>query len=95
MVHVSDHNSGLFNHFIQQRSVSLRLIYQLLQMSPIKRDHVRSKMQCIYQSGMAIKEISRSLKVDRNTVRKWARKDDGDVTDTKRLGRPAKITPKT
>ena len=64
-------------------------------MSPTQREHLRSKIQCLYQSGMAIKEISRTLKVDRNTVRKWTRKDDGDVTDAKRLGRPTKVTPKT
>jgi hypothetical protein len=44
---------------------------------------------------MAIKEISRTLKVDMNTVRKWARKDDSDIADAKRLGQPTKITPKT
>lgn len=44
---------------------------------------------------MLIKEISQTLKVDRNTVRKWARKNDGDVMDAQRLGRPTKMTPKT
>ena len=57
---------------------------------PPTREHVRSKIKCFYQSSMAIKEISRTLKVDRNTVRKWARKDDGDIADAKRLGRPTK-----
>ena len=56
---------------------------------------MRSKIQCLYQSGMLIKEISRTLKVDRNTVRKWSRKNDGDVMDAQRLVRPTKMAPKT
>jgi len=32
------------------------------------------------------------LKVDKNKVRKSARKNDGDITDPKRLGRPTKFT---
>ena len=44
---------------------------------------------------MVIKEISRTLKVDKNTVRKSTRKDEGDIAHAKRLGRPTKITPKT
>ena len=30
-----------------------------------------------------------------NTVRKWARKNDGDIADAKGLDQPTKITPKT
>ena len=95
MFHVSNRNSGLFNHFIELRSVWLRLSYQLLQMVPTQQEHVRSKIQFLYQSGMTIKEISRTLKVDRNTVRKLAKKYEGDIADAKRLHRQTKMTPNT
>lgn len=42
-----------------------------------------------------MREIARRLKVDRNTVRKWARKEEGDVEDKQRCGRPSKVTPNT
>ena len=35
------------------------------------------------------------MKVDRNTVRKWARNDNGDIAVATKLGRQTKITPKT
>ena len=44
---------------------------------------------------MVIKEISQTLRVDRNTARKSVRKDDGDIAGAKILGQPTKITPKT
>jgi transposase len=59
------------------------------------REHVRSKIQGLHQSGMSISAICAQLRVSKNTVRKWIRKSDGDTVDKKRTGRPTKLTPKT
>ena len=59
------------------------------------RQHLRSKIQAIRESGKDIKAIAKELKVDRNTVRLWCRRGDGDVHEKDRSGRPTKMTPET
>lgn len=56
---------------------------------------LRHRIQVLCSQGLSIKEITRQCKVSRNTVRKWARKQEGDVTDAQRPGKPTKFSPRT
>ena len=58
-----------------------------------ERKHIRSKIQALAEAGVGIKEIAKRLDVSRNTVRKWVRKEDADISDVERSGRPTKMTP--
>ena len=59
-----------------------------------QREH-RSKIQALHAAGVSHVKISRQLGVNRNTVINWSKKEDGDVIDSERSGRPSKVTPKT
>lgn len=58
----------------------------------IPRTHKRSQIQGLYTIGLSIRQLSRELGVGRNTVRRWIRRNEGDVKDIKRTGRPRKLT---
>ena len=64
-------------------------------MTPTHREHDHSKIQALLTQGVSYREISRRLGVGRNTVKKWARLEDGTVTDCRRSGRPTKLSPRT
>ena len=64
-------------------------------MTPTRREHVRSKIHTLSTQGISYREISRRLGVSRNTVKKWARLEDGTVTDRRRSDRPTKLSPRT
>ena len=61
----------------------------------IQRHLIRHKIQVLHKEGTSIQAIAKKLKISRNTVRKWVRKEEGDTSDGKRSGRPTKLTPDT
>ena len=65
-------------------------------MAPTNQKHLlRHKIQVLYEQGTSIRAIVKKLKVSRNTVRKWVRKEVRDTLDGKRSGRPTKLSPDT
>ena len=59
-----------------------------------KREHIRSQIQALHVSCMSNTKIAQ-LGVDPKTVRLWVITGDGNVSDSKRVGRPTKLTPNT
>ena len=54
-------------------------------MAPTNQKHLlRHKIQVLYEQGTSIRAIVKKLKVSRNKVRKWVRKEVGDTLDGKR-----------
>ena len=59
-----------------------------------KREHIRSQIQALHVSCMSNTKTAQ-MGVDPKTVRLWVNKGDGNVSDSKRVGRPTKLTPNT
>ena len=59
-----------------------------------KREHICSQIQALHVSCMSNTKTAQ-LGVDPKTVRLWVIKGDGNVSDSKRVGRPTKLTPNT
>ena len=54
----------------------------------------RHEIQILRSCGEGIRSIARKLNISRNTVKKWARKEKGDILDAKRPGRATKFSAK-
>ncbi|KAJ4447039.1 hypothetical protein ANN_09028 [Periplaneta americana] len=64
-------------------------------MAPTKREHARSQVQALVKTGKSVRNIARLLKMSPTTVLKWKNQTDGPVSDSKRSGRPSKVSLQT